>query len=1048
MQAVQASPEGAHAPNAFASPPRQKGSSLASIAISSFAAFRSQSSQPVPVAVLQSPVRRKPLPANSPVVGRFTVDQQSNLPSATAPDKSVDLAAQRGRAPDTVLSPPVTDEDLFLPRNLDDNPHGRTPLTATAPRQFSERDRGSSLFVATREPPTAPTAPSAARHDRSASGIQLQRQSKTEALKAFGIRGAHARSPTMPNMPVYNNASQPPPDLKLDLNGVTEDFMDDYNYGPEDPSLTRQNTKPKSPSGGGFTSFFGWNSRPQNEPASPATAFSEHSSPDSPRYRQPGMGSKSKPNGLDIPAANSLGSYFTVPGTPLLSSSPQMNAHVEELERELREVSSELAASIQREMELEDEVERWKAESSTAMSDNRRTSDYYSDSGTSSIRFPISDPESKLEEVEMQRRKAEQARATIKMQMAERLQDELRRRRDLEEQVQQLEDQVGDKSRAGSVVETPKVKELSMSLEDAKRRLAEERQVKENFEDLLTALRDELEKHRNEADNLRDEVVPQLRARLEVLEGDAADTEKLVYETTRMQQEIQQLKSENESLVKQRMMQQQAPQQSRVQSIQEEGDLGPLPNLRVGLTRSNSLARSSAGLNSKRGSLSRSNSVKDRSGDVSPVGAPTVSNPMKELEEQRDALHKALKHILQRQELQQKEFARRIKEVEAERDAALNLTPRRTAFHKEVTVLRQEVNSLRRRADEALEQKWQCEKGLGGLRMDLDRAQQETGSLRELLREHDISIPEIRIENEPLALDKAYNELRTTHALSLARVKQLESSDGDALGAAGAEAERTLDLLKQSISDAEAERDYAQNEAEQYRKQARALQQSEIEHLGREQELSKELFAAATRMDELSAKIQQQLTANSALRKRLTDAIMRGEQDQRRSTEQIIQLEKRLKAAEDKVMLAQQSSEDAVARHEDEVQAIKESHTNHLRRVKSGLLSPSAFSPRLPSSPVFSQRSPRLDVTSSGPAMSLAEATKTESLEKRVEELERALRDADHEMEEVVGRMNTAQMEVADLQFERDEAMRQTRKLQAEIVAEREKVKALMATTA
>ena len=823
----------------------------------------------------------------------------------------------------------------------------------------------------------------------------------------------------MPNIPLYNNNNPQPPDLKLDLNGVTEDFMDDYNYGPEDPSLTRQNTKPKSPSGGGFTSFFGWNSRPQNGPESPATAFSEHSTPESPRYKQ-SMPSKTKPNGLDIPAANSLGSYFNVPGTPLLSSSPQMNAHVEELERELREVSSELAASIQREMELEDEVERWKAESNTAMSDNRRTSDYYSDSGTSSIRFPISDPEAKLEEVEMQRRKAEQERASLKVRMAERLQEELRRRRDLEEQVQQLEDQVTDKSRAGSMVETPKVKELSMSLEDAKRRLAEERQVKENFEDLLTALRDELEKHRNEADNLRDEVVPQLRARLEVLEGDAADTEKLVYETTRMQQEIQNLRTENESLLKARMLQQQAPQPVRIQSIAEDAaDLAPLPNLRVGLTRSNSLARSSAGLNSKRGSLSRSNSVKDRSGDISPVGAPTVTNPMKELEEQRDALHKALKHLLQRQELQQKEFQRRIKEVEAERDAALNLTPRRTAFHKEVTGLRQEVNNLRRRADEALEQKWQCEKGLGGLRMDLDRAQQETGSLRELLREHDISIPEIRLENEPLALDKAYNELRTTHALSLARVKQLESSDGDSLGAAGAEAERTLDLLKQSISDAEAERDYAQNEAEQYRKQARALQQSEIEHLGKEQELSKELFAAATRMDELSDKIQQQLTANGALRSRLTDAIMRGEQDQRRSTEQIIQLEKRLKAAEDKVMLAQQSSEEAVARHEDEVQAIKESHTNHLRRVKSGLLSPSAFSPRLPSSPVFSQRSPRLDVTSSGPAMSLAEATKTESLEKRVEELERALRDADHEMEEVVGRMNMAQMEVADLQFER-----------------------------
>jgi hypothetical protein len=448
----------------------------------------------------------------------------------------------------------------------------------------------------------------------------------------------------MPNMPLYNNNNNnnnnsQPPDLKLDLNGVTEDFMDDYNYGPDEPSLARQNTKPKSPSGGGFTSFFGWNSRPQNGPESPATAFSEHSSPESPRYKQPT--SKSKPNGLDIPAANSLGSYFNVPGTPLLSSSPQMNAHVEELERELREVSSELAASIQREMELEDEVERWKAASESVMPDNRRTSDYYSDSGTSSIRFPISDPEAKLEEVEMQRRKAEQERASLKVRMAERLQEELRRRRDLEEQVQQLEDQVTDKSRAGSMVETPKVKELSMSLEDAKRRLAEERQVKENFEDLLTALRDELEKHRNEADNLRDEVVPQLRARLEVLEGDAADTEKLVYETTRMQQEIQQLRTENESLVKQRLQQQQAPQPAQFQSIAEEGDIGPLPNLRVGLTRSNSLARS--GLNSKRSSLSRSNSVKDRSGDISPVGAPTVTNPMKELEEQRDALHKALK---------------------------------------------------------------------------------------------------------------------------------------------------------------------------------------------------------------------------------------------------------------------------------------------------------------------------------------------------------------------------------------------------------------------
>lgn len=717
-----------------------------------------------------------------------------------------------------------------------------------------------------------------------------------------------------------------------------------------------------------------------------------------------------------------------------------MNAHVEELERELRQLSSELAASIQREMELEDEVERWKAESSTNTTDNRRTSDYYSDSGTSSVRFPISDPESKLDEIDTQRRRAEQQRAELKVHMAERLQEELRRRRDLEEQVQQLEEQVSDKSRAGSVAETPQVKQLAMSLEDAKRRLAEERQVKENFEDLLTALKQELEKHRNEADNLRDEVVPQLRARLEVLEAEAADTERLVYETTRMQQEIQQLRTENQALVNG------GGPHVRFQSIAEEAGNGQITNPRMGLTRSNSLARS-GGYNSKRGSLSRSNSVKDRSGEMSPREGPMSNNPVKELEEQRDALHKALKFLLQRQELQQKDYQRRIRELEAERDSALNLTPRRTAFHKEVSDLRQEVNSLRRRADDALEQKWQCEKGLGGLRMDLDRAQQETGSLRELLREHDITIPEIRIENEPLSLDKAYKELRTTHALSIARIKQMESDDNDSLEGAGAEAEKTLQLLKQSISDAEAERNYAQKEAEQYRQQARALQKSELEHLGKEQKLSAELFAAATRMDELSERIQQQLEANSSLRSRLTDAISRGELEQQKSTGQIIELERRLKAAEDKVMVAQQSSEDAISRHEVEVQAIKESHSNHLKRVKSGLLSPSAFSPKMPSSPVFAQRSPRLDITRSGPAMTMAEATQTELLEKRVEELEKALRDADREMEEVVGRMNTAQIEVADLQFERDEAMRQTRRLQADILAEREKVKILMSST-
>ena len=837
----------------------------------------------------------------------------------------------------------------------------------------------------------------------------------------------------MPNMPVYT--SEPRQNLKLRLDGVTEDFIDEDIYASSVASVDETRpSKPKSPASG-FTSFFGWSASKQSGADSPTTTFSEKSlSPASPGHpQQPSrMSGKAKPTGLDIPMANSFSqpSYFNVPGTPLLSSSPQMNAHVEELERELREVSSELAASIQREMELEDEVERWKAESSTVVSDNRRTSDYYSDSGASSVRYPIADSEGKLEELEMLRRKAEQERAQLKVRMAERLQEELRRRRDLEEQVQQLEERVHNDSRSGSVVvgsqsKDPKVKELEGSLQDAQRRLAEEKQVKENFEDLLAALREELEKHRNERDNLRDEVVPQLRARLEGLESEVSETQNLIYESTRMQQEIQALRSENQALVNARKMQtEMAQQQTRFQSIAEESDAVPVLAPRVGLSRSNSLARSSAlngtkrGTLSRSGSLSRANSVKDRSGAESPREAsPIAGNPVKELEEQRDALHKALKHLLQRQEFQQKEFQTRIRELEAERDNALNLTPRRTTFRKEVAHLREEVNSLRRRADDALEQKWQCEKGLGGLRMDLDRAQQETSSLRDLLHEHDIAVPEIRIENQPISLDKAYKELRTTHALSLAQIKQMDSSDS--LGEASAEAERTLDLLRRSISDAEAEREAAQKEAEEYRQQARDLQKSELEHFSKEQKLSSELYVAATRMDDLSNRIQIQLESNRKLRTRLTDAISRGEKEQKMSTEKIIELERRLKAAEDKVVIAQQSSDEAIAKHEEEIEALKESHNTHLRRVKSGLLSPTAFSPKMPSSPVFATRPPRISHTSTGPAMSMAEATRTELLEKRVEELEKALRDADKEMEEVVGRMNTAQIEVADLQYQR-----------------------------
>lgn len=863
------------------------------------------------------------------------------------------------------------------------------------------------------------------RYDRATSSYHTARYSFVDDQEADLPQLSPLPRSRTPTMSSTASAHQKP-ELALQFDGVTGDFLDDESESPDSAPAVKQ---PRSPAGQKFTSFFGWKSSSHaNGAESPTTTISDRSpqSDYGAPFARPQIDghnfSKLAPSAIDVHQANAAGqqSYFNVPGTPLLSSSPGMNAHVEELERELREVSTELAISIKREMELEDELERWKMDNPpVAMEGNRRTSDYYSDSGASSARYGIGDAESKLDEVERLRRQVEQEKASLKVEMARRTQDELRSRRDLEAQVQSLEDQLHQQtSRQPSAEESDRQRSAEASLEDMRRRLAEERQVKENFEDLLTALREELEHHRNERDNLRDEVVPQLRARLEGLEVESGETQKLTYENARMQQELETLRNENQTLVNARRIQAELQQQqNRFKSIAEEGEAPLAEKPRAGLSRSNSLARSSV-IQPRRGSLSRSNSVKDR--PESP--RESIADRVKDVEEQRDALHRALKSMLLRQDHQAKEHAKKIKELEAERDRALSASTRRTAYNKEVAILRDEVNILRRRADDALEQKWQCEKGLSGLHMDLDRARQETSSLRGLLGDRQFAAPghQRTTSDDDLAegasLDKALQELQTTHALSLARIREMGAED--AQGFVSADAERTLELLKQSISDAEVERNNAQKEAAHYRQQAQTLQQSEIAHLSKEQSLASELYASANRMDELASQIQQQLNSNKLLRQRLTEAINRGEQEQKMSAARIAEMQSKLRSLEDEVTSAQQNSEMIVSKHEDEVRELREAHNAQLQRARAGLLTPNRY-PSSPLSPLFGLRSPRLNVTSSGPGVSSAEATKTEQLQKRVADLEKALSDADREMEEVVGRMNMAQIEVAELQTER-----------------------------
>lgn len=459
-------------------------------------------------------------------------------------------------------------------------------------------------------------------------------------------------------------------------------------------------------------------------------------------------------------------------------------------------------------------------------------------------------------------------------------------------------------------------KELELALDDTRRKLIEERQLKDNFEDLLTAMRVELEQLRNERDHLRDEVIPSM---------------------------------------------QQSQKSGRIQAIYEEDGFNSKRSSMIGLSRSNSLAR----LPNKRSSYAQS-------GGLSGESRESLVDRVKDVEAQRDALHKALKSLLHRQAYQARENEKRIKILEFELHKAEEVSsPRKLGYQREVRNLREEINHLRRRADDALDQKWQCEKGLAGLKMDLDRAEQETSSLRMLLQEHDIALPEELAASK----DGLFNVQATSSSLEAA---------------------------------------YQQLQADMEYAEANAPSTPEEEQ---------RLSASINRTEGLAGQVRHQLEANNALRRRLADAIAQGEREQKMSAHRINDMQSKLKSLEDTLMDAQHKSEEAMNKHEEEIRSLKESHSAQLVRAKMGIKSPVSLSPRPPATPFSGSRSPRLDVTTSGEGVPLSQVIQAEHLELRVKELEKALRDADFEMEEVVQRMNKAQIGVAELQSDRQVAL-------------------------
>ncbi|KAF3483224.1 uncharacterized protein GIQ15_02548 [Arthroderma uncinatum] len=883
------SPEGATTAPPSATPVSQSFSSrTSSISTTSSTPF------PHPSLLASSPIRRKPLPPN--VTPLHFEPVQSRRPSACSVGHE--------------SLPPSATSINFSVRDLDKFPHGYSPT-----RQKPGYHHLKHSTISVLETPQFRQSTRA----RLTSEPLLSGRNLNAVIQNLKD---HKRSFTMALNPPQHTPSARPPPLRVDSASVRSMSNGSVDYRPT----------PKTP-GSKITSFFGWKSSsvstgatsPGNESSSTEISESVLSPMPSPM--------NTSTQASTYTAHSTQDSFSSAPKMTGRSQTMPMDASVTtrlaDMEHELQVITSELANSIRREMELEDMVERIQTENSE--SDRRMSDYYYSDSGNGSVKASSSDSGStKAEDVEKLKRSFEQERAQLRIDLSQKWQEERSRRQTAESHVQLLESQISqfrrEKVDASNVA--GKSKELEAALEDTRRRLTEERHLKDNMEDLLTGMRVELEQQKYERDQLQ----------------------------AQMQQDMQNLRNENTLLSQTRKLQPDLPQSPRIDSIAEEAigiGIGLGNRTSGGLSRSNSLARMPPVRNgiSRSGSLSRPASMIVKG----PEFHESLVNQMKDVETQRDALHQTVKSLLDRQAYQARQHEKRLRLVELElHRARQSSSPRKKGYERDVKHLREEINLLRRRADDALDQKWQCEKGLAGLKMDLDRAEQETGSLRALLQDYDIPVP------------------------------QMDGTNADGM----TDFHATASSLEETYEQLRIEKE-------------NAVPGSPIPN------------------EALEAEIKKQVAFNASLRARLADAINQGEQEQKRSALKINEMQSRLKSLEETLMVAQQRSEEEVGMHEQEISALTENHNALLLRAKDGIRSPMMLSPVLPNSPFPSARSPRLSRTTSGEALALNQVAQTENLEQKVRALEQALRDADAEMGEVVSRMNTAQMQVAELQSDR-----------------------------
>ncbi|PON23874.1 hypothetical protein TGAM01_v207202 [Trichoderma gamsii] len=941
------------------------------------------------------------------------------LPSAKSSVRASHLSESR--------TAPAPTDDETPPASGNNSTHGGGPSPAeTADTEFSDALSEYDDLLSDLAPGATPDNVSVKAHEPVTDSQVIDSASDAES-----IYDDDNNSTPPPSSPMLAPTKHTPPHLRLERvdPSIIEEELDSYiDDSPQsatiDGSPNRNKPLPRSPGATSpLASIFGW--------GNPSPSATDLTSLPSPSPFSPNPQNRRSTNSLasnynKTNAASTLAqqreSFFST-HSPHLSQNTTL---IDEMEDELKAISSELAASIRREIDLEDLADRLQEQiaNNPQATGSKRTSDYFSDSGQSTVKLNEPADQSR-DEIEKVQRKAEQEKASLRLELTAKIQEEREKRKELDQKIRQLQERASevDVVEINNIDASERIQELENTCEDLKRKLSEERQSKTNFEDLLSALKGQLRDACDERDNLRDEVIPELKARVEGLESEAAEYASLTYESSRMQQELSTLKRENSSL-RNSMASGIEDLPTKRMSVMGMSGLGGLSRSNsMGLSRSNSVATGSMrrGPSGLGGGLKRSDSVKNT---ATTEPREVLIERLKDVEAQRDALHSALKSLLERQEFQNREYQKKIRVLEAERQRLTTVSPRKAGFEKDMGKLRTEINLLRRRAEDALEQKWQVEKGLGGLKIDLDRAVEEIASLRSVLEANDILIPPAPARlsgssdtlREPVtseSLRNAYAELQAAYTESLERIRQLEADTADE------ETREAMQRLEQSLSAAVLERDAARREIGQQKAQIDLLVASESQSMAADATLAQQLKESADLIEQLTAQVRQQLDTNAELRERLEAAVARGESDRKTNSQRISELQERLRVMEEQVVAAQSSSEDRIIRHEEEITRLREAHNEQLRRLQTD-----------PADGSSNRSGPKPLLSSRPPAKSLEEEADMKTLRVRVLELEKALVDAEDEMQEVVSRMNMAQVEVLNLQEDREAAVRETRRLE------------------